>query len=224
MELKPEPIYPTGFGGGFGLIAHYLNAGYFEKALKLEEDLIQNEPLHQGNRGGYMHILSLLGDTQRAEEEYEYGNMLFGDDWIRGNREITWIRLGAKDIVSRDDIVASDPISYVAKEYLESPEKGLMELRRLYTDNENLSCLDLTFMAMWAAYFGNPEFALEVKEKAASINGTPLNHIWHPLMLDVRQLPRFKEFVREIGLVEYWNKFGWPDICRQLDKGDFECD
>jgi len=32
------------------------------------------------------------------------------------------------------------------------------------------------------------------------------------------------EITEKIGLVDYWNKFGWPDICHQLDGGDFECD
>ena len=42
----------------------------------------------------------------------------------------------------------------------------------------------------------------------------------------VRQLPRFKEFVSEIGLVDYWKKFGWPnnDICRPVGDDDFVCD
>ena len=77
---------------------------------------------------------------------------------------------------------------------------------------------------MWAAYFGDPEFAMEAYEKAVSMCGTNLYKIWLPVMREVRQLPRFKEFVREIGLVDYWNKFGWPDICHQLDNGDFECE
>jgi hypothetical protein len=43
-------------------------------------------------------------------------------------------------------------------------------------------------------------------------------------MKEVRQLPRFKEFMREISLVNYWKKFGWPDLCRPVGDDDFECD
>jgi hypothetical protein len=77
---------------------------------------------------------------------------------------------------------------------------------------------------MWAAYFGDPEFAMNAMERAVNIQAMALYLIWLPVMKEVRQLPRFKEYVREIGLVDYWNKFGWPDICRQLEGGDFECD
>ena len=40
----------------------------------------------------------------------------------------------------------------------------------------------------------------------------------------MRQLPGFKVLLREIGIVAHWQAYGWPDICRQLDGDDFECD
>jgi hypothetical protein len=40
----------------------------------------------------------------------------------------------------------------------------------------------------------------------------------------MRKLPRFKEFVRQSGLVDYWREYGWPDMCRRLGENDFECD
>jgi hypothetical protein len=43
-------------------------------------------------------------------------------------------------------------------------------------------------------------------------------------MKEVRQTPQFKDFVKDIGLVDYWNKFGWPDTCHPLANGDFVCD
>jgi len=65
---------------------------------------------------------------------------------------------------------------------------------------------------------------MDAMEKGIKINAVGLFKIWLPVMREVRQLPRFKEFVREIGLVDYWNRFGWFALCRLVDKGDFECD
>jgi hypothetical protein len=76
----------------------------------------------------------------------------------------------------------------------------------------------------WAAYFGDPEFALNAMERAVSLEATPLNFIWAPVLQEVRQLPRFKEFIKEIGLVDYWKEFGWPDLCRPVGDDDFVCD
>ncbi|NHJ87641.1 MAG: hypothetical protein FK734_19425 [Asgard group archaeon] len=61
-------------------------------------------------------------------------------------------------------------------------------------------------------------------EKAYTGHPLSLVFVWFPVMHEVRQLPRFKEFVKEIGLVDYWNKFGWPDFCHQLENGDFKFD
>jgi len=112
----------------------------------------------------------------------------------------------------------------VAKQNLDSPEDGLEELRRYYTNEDNLSSVDLNEISWCAAYFGDPEFAMDALKKAVSIDATVLFAVWGPVMQETRHLPRFKIFIREIGLVEYWNEFGWPDICRPLDNDNFECD
>jgi hypothetical protein len=39
----------------------------------------------------------------------------------------------------------------------------------------------------------------------------------------MRQLPEFKAFLREIGIVAHWQEYGWPEICRPLDGDDFAC-
>jgi hypothetical protein len=51
----------------------------------------------------------------------------------------------------------------------------------------------------------------------------PLRDLWWPEGKELRAHPRFRPFVEKIGLVEYWKKAGWPDICRPA--GDsFTCD
>lgn len=46
---------------------------------------------------------------------------------------------------------------------------------------------------------------------------------WMPELTAARQDPRFKAFARRTGLVDYWRKFGWPDVCRPV--GDsFVCE
>ena len=65
---------------------------------------------------------------------------------------------------------------------------------------------------------------MDAMEKGIRINATCLFKTWLPVMQEVRQLPRFKELMKEIGLVDYWNKFGWPDLCRPIGDDDFMCD
>ncbi|MBN1625066.1 MAG: hypothetical protein JW944_00965 [Deltaproteobacteria bacterium] len=206
---------------------HYIYVANLERAKNIFEGLLRNDPLNGNFRSLYLQCLGLLGDVQGAEEEYQRGVALFGDEWSNYAREqITLARLGSGNAVSRDDIIYSDQIHDTAKEHLGSQEGGVAELHRIYTDDNNLNVWDLAYISIWAAYFGDIEFAMDAMEKSESIIvfGVAQNLLWYPVMREVRQTPRFKEFLREIGLVDYWNKFGWPDICYKLDNGDFECD
>jgi hypothetical protein len=97
-------------------------------------------------------------------------------------------------------------------------------LHHFYSDSDYQDVKSFTTISFWAAYFGDHDFAMDAVEKAVSIDGGNINNYWRPLFKKVRQTPRFKALVKKIGLVDYWNEFGWPDICHKLDNGDFECD
>jgi hypothetical protein len=86
--------------------------------------------------------------------------------------------------------------------------------------------VELDFAAHWAAYFGDPEFALQLlqgisrQEQGIELGIT----IWRPVLRNARTLPAYKDLVREIGLVDYWRATGnWGDFCRPLGEDDFEC-
>ena len=39
----------------------------------------------------------------------------------------------------------------------------------------------------------------------------------------VRKTERFKNFVRDAGMLEYWKAKGWPDFCHPVGADDFAC-
>jgi hypothetical protein len=47
--------------------------------------------------------------------------------------------------------------------------------------------------------------------------------VWSPLFREVRQLEEFRDYMREIGMVEVWREVGWPDLCEPIGD-DFRCD
>jgi TolB-like protein len=105
----------------------------------------------------------------------------------------------------------------------DSPERILSMLRDVYQD-ENLQWpRKLNDIAMVAAYFGDPQFALKVKGQEVRAATVRLQTVWYPVMSDVRQLPEFKKLVTELNLVEYWRAYGWADACRPLGENDFTC-
>jgi hypothetical protein len=105
----------------------------------------------------------------------------------------------------------------------DSPERILSMLRDVYLD-ENLQWpRKLHDIAMVAAYFGDPQFALKVKGQEVRAATVRLQTVWYPVMSEVRQLPEFKKLVTELNLVEYWRAYGWADACRPLGDNDFTC-
>ena len=51
-----------------------------------------------------------------------------------------------------------------------------------------------------------------------------LGWLWHPSYAPVRKTERFKTFVRQTGLVEYWRARGWPEFCHPTIGDDFVCE
>jgi tetratricopeptide (TPR) repeat protein len=105
----------------------------------------------------------------------------------------------------------------------DSPERILSILRDVYLD-ENLQWpRKLHDIAMVAAYFGDPQFALKVKGQDVRAHATRLAAVWYPVMSEVRKSPEFKKLVTELNLVEYWRAYGWADACRPVGDNDFTC-
>jgi len=114
-------------------------------------------------------------------------------------------------------------INQVMKTLLDKPEEAVAELKRLLNDPAYNNFLNRSGIAVWASYFGEHELALQVYRE--SIGSEGMSFIWRPIHKGMRQLPGFKDFVREIGLVDYWKKSrNWSDFCHPVGENDFECD
>ena len=57
-----------------------------------------------------------------------------------------------------------------------------------------------------------------------SVNSIPSSLLWHPSYAAVRKTERFKQKMRNEGILDYWRAKGWPDLCRPVGADDFECD
>ena len=111
-------------------------------------------------------------------------------------------------------------------------------LRRAWSDPANRTVIDSTWIALWFAFAGEPELALEAlntivdaypysSAKIWTYTEANMTHrpLWWSPMREVRRLPGFKDLVRKLGLVGYWRKSGaWADFCRPLGETDFECE
>jgi TolB-like protein len=105
----------------------------------------------------------------------------------------------------------------------DSPERVLSMLKDVHQDQNRQWPRKLHDIAMTAAYFGDPHFALNVKREDVLNNPARLAAVWYPVMSGVRRLPEFEDFVTELNLVEYWRTYGWADACAPLNDSDFTC-
>ncbi|HEX5280390.1 MAG TPA: hypothetical protein VFW28_09940 [Micropepsaceae bacterium] len=71
---------------------------------------------------------------------------------------------------------------------------------------------------------GTPERMLDWPENAAKRGDrTGIFDVWWPMPSSVRKTARFRKLMRDAGLVEFWRKNGWPDLCHPTTGDDFEC-
>jgi len=145
-------------------------------------------------------------------------------------RNAMFAALGAGD---RDEIrkrVAALPhdraghraISDALVQHLDDPAAARAELRRLAAAPAPADTVRNSVLAHWAAYFGDTELALD-QLRAIAQGAVDEGVLWRPVLSEVRKQRGFKDFVRGLGLVDYWQSYGWPDFCWAAEHGDFEC-
>jgi TolB-like protein/Tfp pilus assembly protein PilF len=72
---------------------------------------------------------------------------------------------------------------------------------------------------------GSPERALSAVLKLQDIDNSDFfARLWSANGKQARVLPEFPAFLQKMGLVELWDKYGPPDVCRKSDKGDYVCE
>lgn len=85
-----------------------------------------------------------------------------------------------------------------------------------------LNSLEVSFGRRWDiigmfVMLGDNDRAFDSAVDAGSGNYT-MNHIWMPIMRSFRQDPRFALLMDRMGLISYWQEFGWPDSCHLADQ------
>jgi tetratricopeptide (TPR) repeat protein len=167
-----------------------------------------------------------LGERERASALYDQSMSLFsrdnGEALQRQIQRVHWL-VEHDDLVQARTIRLTDPLNAAMLANLEAPEQALAELRRAFEANGRGNPTGYRDIALWAGHFGNPELALASVRAMIDEGGGRMVYVWVPQLAAMRRLPEFKAFVRDIGMVAYWQKYEWPDFCRPLNEHDFEC-
>jgi hypothetical protein len=203
----------AGRSGDLGYVFHILAVGDFEKGRSILEAILERDPIHPAALAYLVASHGLLGETAQEEEVFARGNALHGDAWFGGLHE-------AYFMLARTRTLDASLARHVGRDfspYLDSPRAGLAEVARLAQTegffDTNAGKINL---ALWAAFFGDDDLAMQLL--AAAYEHTAMNawFIWMPLLHETRQHPEFERLLSDLGLVEYWDEFGWPSICRRV--------
>jgi hypothetical protein len=68
-------------------------------------------------------------------------------------------------------------------------------------------------------YLGEPARSFDEFEQGKSgLSDAYLNWLWQPeaWSTKARRDPAFQGFAKRMGMVDYWNQFGWPDLCKPV--------
>jgi len=166
------------------------------------------------------------GDMKRACEYFRRTTQL-------GSSPYPWLRV-AECAELEGNLAAAEEAERKAEQILNLEKPVFTLVRRARTDpaaarEARAALLDAqklgrVYFAKALMTLGDFDAAFDAME-GSLLRGdfTPLRDLWWRDAQKLRAHPRFRPFVERMGLVKYWRKSGWPDVCRSV--GDsFTCD
>jgi TolB-like protein len=222
-----------GSAGFLGYGDFLLAMGRARDALEVYRQVAALDPISVGPSIQLQSSLEILGQYEQAERESQRVSALLG-----GRAEPSGFQIrramdqrdndAVKRLVGETLFSGFGAADVAEASLLDNPPAALARLHKIYADPHfDAQPLPLLILADWAAYFRDPAFSLELlraSHKPPRVDVGALWSLWLPIERDVRHLPAFKDFVRQLGLVDYWRTTGnWGDFCRPVGQNDFTC-
>ncbi|MEO1244441.1 MAG: winged helix-turn-helix domain-containing protein [Pseudomonadota bacterium] len=201
-----------------------VKTGRIEQALSTVDSVRRREPLWGFVAKFYGHLYASQGRTQEALAELDRGYELDGKQSLLSNDGVVvamttgdrlllekWL---ARAVEWEQTVPGNRNILARMSDYLDQPERAREWLTAAFVDR---GAPDY-WITIWAAYHGDPELALRALKRTPDAWS-----LWMPVMADVRRHPGFADWLEGVGLVTYWDRFGWADACTRGDAGEVVC-
>lgn len=193
--------------------------GDFQEAIDIYQANLVLEPINLFSRGFLMAALELIGDPAAADAEYQLGEELQPAWW--GDHINIFIAMGRNaPLEDIDDLYIHPELKHLLENIHD--HALLRSALDAYVASPHKVSATSLYYAAFAARLDDHELAVSLLRSALDGVWTGLFWAWLPLFDETRELESFKQLVRDSGLVDYWQRHGWPEVCRP-DGEDFHC-
>jgi TolB-like protein/Flp pilus assembly protein TadD len=203
---------------------HLVSVGLIRNAL--EETLIayQLDPLHPGTNANLAGIYFHLNDTRNA---LKYGAAAWDLGHYAGLYRLAWTNLHLGEFDRAIEFAGQFDEKYQQTAKLQNPPilKLVIEahidtvkrtlLLETFAESEMIS-FNKYLQLLAYANFGMIDDAYRVTNMIRDLDAFAWWLFGRPDMASFRQDPRFADLVTELGLVDYWREYGWPDACQPV--------
>lgn len=218
-------------GGVRSEASHFLvtmAVGDVAAAVTAMEGSLDQDPMNTLVRSFLLLAYEMVGKKDERSRHWERGEDLFGTWAGDGTESLLRILEHDKEFllteVPREVAGPYGAVWSEGMDHLDSPADGLAAMRSVHANPELATAANLRLMTVWALHFGDPPLALQWFRESVELQATGMLNAWLPAFADLRHEPGFKDLVRDQALPEYWDRFGWPEVCRRTEGDDFECD
>jgi tetratricopeptide (TPR) repeat protein len=192
--------------------------GYLEDAWTMRERLRVIDPHVDVYNSVSAFVLWLMGRDEEA--------IAMARDLPALHRDYTLSRILASigDFTGAANVIESDSEGLYRQGIV---DEAVRLLRAAPDPIATASSPRLGLLAFVYLYAGLPERALEPHEDGVDIGYSVAifnAFLWHRSYRELRGTERFRTFLRNSGIIDYWEEFGWPEFCSPVENADdFSC-
>jgi TolB-like protein len=143
--------------------------------------------------------------------------------WSRPDATPAAINAQVRRVLQKAD--PNDALDRILAGGIENQESARAAMRHEFEYSVSRNAALPFDFSRFADHFGDKDLALAtLRRNLIDLRGVGLHEPWLPFETNLRADPRFKELLRDLGLVDYFRASGnWGDFCKPIGKDDFEC-